>query len=191
MTGAAADKPLSPLAVIHRQMAKRDPWRDRRLPESMREDLRRPLGTVMSGPEAREAVRTAAKVVTVGDASTIDLAARGRIPNVAIVDFKTKREEDDALRAQVRRIGTKVLTAINPAGTLTRDVWAALDEAFKSGEDVRIEVLGEEDLAALAAIALAPQGTAVLYGMPDAGVVLVWVDARAKAAVRGLLARMV
>ena len=48
-----------------------------------------------------------------------------------------------------------------------------------------------DDEAALAAIDLAPEGTAVLYGMPDAGVVLVWADARAKAGVRDLIARMV
>ena len=92
---------------------------------------------------------------------------------------------------QVLAFGTKILMAVSPAGTLTRDVWVALDEAFKAGERVRIDILGEEDLAALAAIDLAPEGTAVLYGMPDAGVVLVRVDARAKAAVQGMLARMV
>ena len=172
-------------------MMAEDPWRTRRLPEAMREELRRPLGPVLSGVDAFAAVRTARRVVTVGDASTIDLVTHGRIPDIAVIDFKTKREASDALRARAQAIGGRVLTAVNPAGTLTRDTWAALDEAFKSGERVRIEVLGEEDLAALAAIDLAPEGTAVLYGMPDAGVVLVWADARAKAAVRDLLARMV
>ncbi|HEV8594272.1 MAG TPA: DUF359 domain-containing protein [Thermoplasmata archaeon] len=166
-------------------------WRDRRLPESMREELRRPLGPVLSGRDAYEAVLRAPRVVTVGDACTIDLVTHGRLPDIAVIDFKTKREASDALRARARAIGGRVLTAVNPAGSLTRDTWAALDEAFKSPERVRIEVLGEEDLAALAAIDLAPEGTAVLYGMPDAGVVLVWVDARAKAAVRDLIARMV
>jgi len=168
-----------------------DPWRDRRLPHAMREELRAPLGPVMSGSDAVEAVRPASKVVTVGDASSADLAARGRVPDVAVVDFKTKRVADRALRAKVEAIGTKVLTAINPPTTLTRAMWRALDEAFKSGERVRIEVLGEEDLAALAAIELAPENTAVLYGMPGEGVVVVWADARAKARVRDLLARMV
>ena len=168
-----------------------DPWRDRPLPEAMREELRRPLGPVMSGEAAAAAVRDARLVVTVGDACTADLAARGRIPDVAVVDFKTRREADEALRERVRAIGTRTLTAVSPAAALTRDVWVALDEAFKSGERVRIEVLGEEDLAALAAIDLAPEGTAVLYGQPGEGVVLVWADARAKAAVRDLLSRMV
>lgn len=168
-----------------------DPWRDRRLPDSMREELRRPLGPVLSGEAAFAEVRGARLVVTVGDACTADLATRGREPDVAVVDFKTRRESDEGLGARVRAFPAKVLTAVSPAATLTRDVWSALDEAFKSGERVRIEVLGEEDLAALAAIDLAPEGTAVLYGQPGEGVVLVWADARAKAAVRDLLARMV
>lgn len=185
-----ARAPLSEPPAFHRPMAN-DPWRDRRLPEAMREELRSPLGPVLSGDAAYGAVLRAPRVVTVGDACTIDLVAHGRIPDVAVIDFKTRREASDALRARAQAIGGRVLTAVSPAGTLTRDIWVALDEAFKSGERVRIEVLGEEDLAALAAIDLAPEGTAVLYGMPDAGVVLVWVDARAKAVVRSLIDRMV
>jgi len=167
-----------------------DPWRNRRLPDAMRAELQQPMGPVLSGPAAFEGVRNAAKVVTVGDACTLDLAARGRIPDVAVVDFKTKREKDVSV-ARLATIGDTVLRVVNPAGTLTRDAWLALDEAFKSASRVRIEVLGEEDLTALAAIDLAPEGTSVLYGQPDAGVVLVRADAAAKARVRDILGRMV
>lgn len=173
------------------RVADADLWRDRRLPEAMREELRVPLGRLMSGAAAYRAVRAAPKVVTVGDACTGDLAKRGRIPDVAVVDYRTRRSEDAGLAAAVRGVGAKVLTARSPAATLTRELWAALDEAFKSGERVRVEVLGEEDLAALAAIVLAPEGTAVLYGQPGEGVVVVTVDAAAKAKVRDLLSRMV
>src|SRR3989442_12758265 len=111
-------------------VAPEDLWRDRRLPHAMRDELRRPLGPVMSGADAFEAIRTARKVVTVGDASTIDLVARGRVPDIAVVDFKTKRTTDPSLRARVQSIGTKVLTAINPPTTLTRGTWRARDRAF-------------------------------------------------------------
>jgi len=168
-----------------------DPWRNRRLPDAMRVELQRPLGIVLSGADAFDAVRDAARVVTVGDACTLDLAARGRIPDVAVIDFKTKREEVAGARARLAAMGDTVLRVVNPAGTLTRDAWRALDEAFKSASRVRIEVLGEEDLTALAAIDLAPEGTVVLYGQPDAGVVLVRADADAKARVRDILGRMV
>ena len=157
----------------------------------MRGELQRPLGPVLSGGEAFEAVRDAAKVVTVGDACTFDLMARGRMPDVAVIDFKTRRELDPERRSLLAIVGDVVLRAANPAGTLTRDAWRALDEAFKSVPRVRIEVLGEEDLTALAAIELAPLGTVVLYGQPNEGVVLVRVDEAVKARVRDILARMV
>lgn len=166
------------------------PWRTRRLPEGLRERLRHPLAPVLSGAQAFEAVLGAPRVVTVGDACTLDLARRGRTPDVAIVDFKTKREDDPSLRERIRALGGKAVTVRNPAATLSREVWIALSEAFKSRERVRVEVLGEEDLTALAAIALAPEGTAVLYGMPDAGVVVVWANPTSKAAVGDLLAEM-
>lgn len=149
------------------------------------------MGPVLSGAEVFNSVRAARLVVTVGDACTLDLVERGRMPDVAIVDFKTKREERRDYRAKLARVGEKVLCVSNPAASLKHEVWRALDEAFKSGERVRVEVQGEEDLTALAAIALAPEGTAVLYGMPNEGVVLVRVDKAARAAVHDLLARMV
>jgi len=157
----------------------------------MRVEAQQPLGPVLSGAEVFQAVRSAGLVVTVGDACTLDLVARGRIPDVAVVDFKTKREEIEDIHESLQVVGDTVLHAVNPAGMLTRDAWRALSEAFKSGSRVRIEVFGEEDLTVLAAIDLAPEGTAVLYGQPHEGVVLARADAPTKAKVRDILRRMV
>lgn len=157
----------------------------------MRIELQQPLGPVLSGADVFQAVRAASFVVTVGDACTVDLVARGRMPDVAVVDFKTKREESEDLYESLQVVGDVVLRAVNPAGTLTRDAWRTLNEAFKSGARVRVEVIGEEDLTALAAIDLAPEGTVILYGQPHEGVVLARADAETKARVRGILRRMV
>ena len=129
-------------------------------------------------------------MVTVGDFCTLDLAARGRSPDIALVDFKTKREEDPELREALQRVGRKVLRLANPAGTITREAWAVVSEAFKSEERVRVEVRGEEDLLALVCLALAPDSAAVLYGMPSQGVVVVRADPAAKEKVLGILRRM-
>jgi uncharacterized protein (UPF0218 family) len=161
------------------------------LPEELREELRIPLGPVVDGAEAVRRLRDVPFVVTVGDACTIDLVSRGRRPNVAIVDFKTKRQAVATLRQALVGVADVVVSVDNPAATLAADVWTVLAEAFKSEKSVRVDVRGEEDLTALAAIALAPEGSAVLYGMPDRGVVLVAVNARAKERVRGILERMV
>ncbi|OGS49450.1 MAG: hypothetical protein A3K68_04225 [Euryarchaeota archaeon RBG_16_68_13] len=161
-----------------------------RLPEHLRENLRWPLGPLVQGPDVLPAIGSASPVVTVGDFCTLDLVARGRSPDVCIVDFKTKREEDPELREALQGIGTKVLRITNPAGTIQPAAWEAVSEAFKSEERVRVEVRGEEDLLALVCVARAPESAAVLYGMPSQGVVVVKPDPAAKSRVLEILRRM-
>ena len=161
-----------------------------RLPDSLREFLRWPMGPLVHGTGILPAIGNASPVVTVGDFCTLDLVARGRTPDVCVVDFKTKREEDPELREALQRIGTKVLRLTNPAATITPDAWKVVSEAFKSKERVRVEVRGEEDLLALVCLAVAPNSAAVLYGLPSQGVVVVKADQAAKSKVLDVLRRM-
>ncbi len=161
-----------------------------RLPEAMQEELRRPLGSIVKGPAVLKALNAAKRVATVGDYCTADLMERGRAPDLAVVDLKTKRTPDP-VRAKVfaqfpgRRIRVK-----NPAGEITHELWRAVNEAFKSDRRVLIEVQGEEDLAALVCIAVATDSWAVLYGMPDRGVVVVKASAGARSQALDILRRM-
>ena len=161
-----------------------------RLPDSLRENLKWPLGPLVHGTDVIPALGTSSPVVTVGDFCTLDLIARGRTPDLCLVDFKTKRQEDPELRDAFSRIRARVLRVKNPAATIAADAWSVLSEAFKSEERVRVEVRGEEDLLALVCIALAPETAAVLYGMPGQGVVVVTADQAAKARVLEVLRRM-
>ncbi len=161
-----------------------------RLPESLRENLKWPLGPLVHGPDVLTAVGAASPVVTVGDFCTLDLIARGRTPDLCLVDFKTKRQEDPELREAFARIQARVVRLKNPSATIAADAWSVLSEAFKSEERVRVEVQGEEDLLALVCIALAPESAAVLYGMPGQGVVVVRADPAAKSRVLDILKRM-
>ena len=161
-----------------------------RLPDSLREYLRWPMGSLVHGEAILPAIGRASPVVTVGDFCTLDLVARGRSPDVCLVDFKTKRQEDPELREALQRIGSVVMRVTNPAGTITPDAWRIVSEAFKSKERVRVEVRGEEDLLALVCIALAPSSAAVLYGLPSQGVVVVRPDEAAKSRAMDVLRRM-
>ena len=161
-----------------------------RLPESLREYLRWPLGKLVHGEAILPAIGGASPVVTVWDFCTLDLVARGRSPDLCVVDFKTKRQEDPELRDALQRIGSVVMRVTNPAGTITPDAWRVISEAFKSKERVRVEVRGEEDLLALVCIALAPSSAAVLYGLPSQGVVVVRPDEAAKSRAMDVLRRM-
>ncbi len=161
-----------------------------RLPESLRENLKWPMGPLVHGPDVLPAVGTASPVVTVGDFCTLDLIARGRTPDLCLVDFKTKRQEDPELRDAFARVRAKIVRLKNPAATIASEAWGVLSEAFKSEDRVRVEVQGEEDLLALVCIALAPETAAVLYGMPGQGVVVVRADQAAKSRVLDILKRM-
>ena len=161
-----------------------------RLPESLREYLRWPLGTLVHGEGILPTIGRASPVVTVGDFCTLDLVARGRTPDICVVDFKTKRQEDPELREALQGIGSVVMRLTNPSGTIVPDAWRVVSEAFKSNERVRVEVRGEEDLLALVCIALAPSSAAVLYGLPSQGVVVVRADEAAKTRVLDVLRRM-
>ncbi len=161
-----------------------------RLPESLRENLKWPLGPLVHGPDVIPALGTASPVVTVGDFCTLDLIARGRTPDLCLVDFKTKRQEDPELRDAFARVHARIVRLKNPAATISAEAWSVVSEAFKSEERVRVEVQGEEDLLALVCIALAPETAAVLYGLPGQGVVVVRADPAAKARVLDILNRM-
>lgn len=161
-----------------------------RLPESLRELLRWPLGPLVHGPDILPAIGAMSPVVTVGDFCTLDLVARGRHPDIAVVDFKTKRQDDPELREVLQAVGDTVVRVTNPPATITPDAWRGIAEAFKSDRRVRVEVRGEEDLLALVCIALAPESAAVLYGQPGQGVVIVRADAASKVRVLDLLRRM-
>ena len=85
------------------------------------------------------------------------------------------------------------LRARNPPAMITLELWEAIQNAFfmiGTGGRVGIEVEGEEDLAAIPAIIMAPEGARVLYGMPGKGMVVVTVDSGARKKAQALLGLM-
>ena len=160
------------------------------LPEAMRAELARPLGRVLRGSSFLDAARRGKPLVAVGDVVTATLIRAERPPDIAIVDFRTKRAQTPESQRLLATSPGKVVKVSNPAGRIAASAWRAVREAFKSGGRVRVEVRGEEDLLALVAIALAPDGAAIAYGQPGEGAVVVRVDAKARGLVKSILERM-
>ncbi len=147
-----------------------------RLPEHLRERLKKPLGRVF--PSMGEAVgylRTLRpkRIVTVGDRVTLTLLEEGIRPDVCVVDLKTLRSPlAGEERKRLEGLDLPERRVVNPPATLSDELW----EAFDLPPPLKIVVEGEEDLATLVAVMKSPPGTVVLYGQPKEGVVVVEVE---------------
>jgi uncharacterized protein (UPF0218 family) len=159
------------------------------LPEDLRGELKEPLGPVYT--DAGLLLGDATEpIIAVGDIVAYHLLEAGHQPAVALVDGRTKRE----------RVAPEVLEAVdgfdhqlevdNPPATLTDELLAALEESIYRPGTVVVTVVGEEDLAALPAVLVAPDGASVVYGQPDEGMVLAAVDEGLRVDCRELLERM-
>lgn len=160
-----------------------------RVPESLRAALREPLGPIE--PDMEAVLGAAGRpLVTVGDVVTYRAEAAGATPDVGIVDGRTQRSPVDPDLERAPSPGVERVAVVNPAGTLTAPLLGAIRTAIESEAPHRIVVDGEEDLATLPAVHVAPDGASLCYGQPDAGVVHVRVDTEARRRVRELLAEM-
>lgn len=161
-----------------------------RLPEDLRDAFKDPLGPIETDAE-RLAGDVSGPLIAIGDVVTYHFERIGHTPDVAVVDGLTERESvasevADVLDAsEARRIA-----ATNPAAALSASMLRALVEAVDADDPVAIDVDGEEDLVALPAIVLAPEGASVVYGQPGEGMVHVRVDEEIREHARGLLERM-
>jgi uncharacterized protein (UPF0218 family) len=162
-----------------------------RLQAALRDRLKEPFGPVATDTDAVLAA-AGQPLVTVGDIVTYHVLEAGQIPDLALVDERTKRTTvDDEVSAMVNNACfDEVKTVVNPAATLTAELLTAVREALGADGSTLIRVDGEEDLAALPAIAPAPDGASVLYGQPDEGVVHVTVDDAVRDRVYSILDRM-
>ena len=160
------------------------------LQPALRDRLKEPFGPVSTDTAAVLAV-AGAPLVTVGDIVTYHVLEAGRVPDLALVDERTKRAtvDDEVSDAVADDRFDRILTVDNPPATLTAALLDAVVEGLGEGTTL-VRVDGEEDLAALPAIAAARDGASVLYGQPDEGVVHVTVDDAVRERVRSLLAAM-
>jgi uncharacterized protein (UPF0218 family) len=165
----------------------------KRLTPALRELLKKPLGRLLGEDAAIGLLKKnrPAMLVSVGDSSTATLLRHGVIPDIAIYDYMVMRRSiDDATKKCIDDFNDmERLSARNPAGCITDELMAALQQAFKAGR-AKVFVDGEEDLAALPAVFLAPLGSIVLYGQPNEGIVVIEVTESARENAKNIYERM-
>lgn len=165
------------------------------LPDKFRPMLRKYFGAIFKGTgkdtikKVEQQLKTPTKLISVGDVTTFHLLESNIIPDVYIIDDRTNRKPTPD-RVDKNHRFTQV-NVDNPAGTITEDLVNKIESALSSKNHVRIFVNGEEDLAALPAILMAPINSIVLYGQPEEGIVLVEITESKKAEIRDLMNKII
>ena len=167
------------------------------LPEDLRDELKNPLGRLCKGKglecvrAMEEDLRQAPKVTAVGDMTAYYLLEGHVMPDLLIVDMKTKRMpvSRDVLKS-LEHDSYREVEVDNPAATLTDELIDAIRSSLEGKDKVKIIVRGEEDLATLPVILYAPVGSAVIYGQPNEGSVLVKVTPEKKVQIKSLMDKM-
>jgi len=121
---------------------------------------------------------------------TVTLLQMKMEPDVAVFDYKTQRFEDGKAKERISKMSGKIVKVENPPGKITRALWQAVKAAVNARERIKIEVVGEEDLAALVAMATAPNGAHVIYGLPHRGLVVVDIDDSSRSVAVAAIKRM-
>ncbi len=146
---------------------------DRRLPLDKRDKFRGIcLGEPMMDREL-EHLENPWNYITVGDTVSETFYRNGVIPALSIFDGRTRRADTTAFFSLVE--GKEMAKVCNPPGMLTEALFTAIDIKITNLGGL-ILVDGEEDLAVLPCIALAPEGYTVVYGDPGNGMVKVAVN---------------
>jgi GTP-dependent dephospho-CoA kinase len=155
--------------------------------------LKEPFGRLIEGdpdktmPELERLLkqRHPSKVVAVGDVVSRETQARGIPVSLRIIDHKSLRRPTEEFR-----LGRQQIYKVrNPPGVITSEAWEAVRRAMNE-ENVVIVVDGEEDLLTLPCISESPIHALVLYGQPNAGLVVVEVTSQVKAEANAILERM-
>jgi len=160
----------------------------------LRVKLKQPLGTLIRGSYAETMKRfrvmvyngNPSSIISVGDTVSKNLAKSHLLPHLLIIDNKCMRKSilPTPLAAD-RTIYVK-----NPQGTITDEAIAAIQDAVRGNQRVKMVVEGEEDLLTLIAIMHAPENSFVVYGQPYEGIVVVKATPDKKAEIAEILKTM-
>lgn len=149
------------------------------LPEKLRNRLKVPFGTLIEDFEKEIRNNSFTNSITVGDVVTSFFNAKNLEQRISVVDFYVERQKKySSLLDLGFSSDVLFINALNPRGMLTPSLFRSVKKAFKLIGEKKVVVIvdGEEDLAVLPVILLAPYGFKVYYGQPKRGVVEVIVN---------------
>lgn len=140
------------------------------LPENLRSALQHPWEKVLD--EVSEEI-DGPKTVAIGDITVQKFNEKNVNQFLSIVDFLVQRQVRFHAFSELGLTEENVLKVKNPHGTIMPELFQSIAETFKAGYKKTILVEGEEDLAVLPVLLIAPLGFSVFYGQPNQGLVQV------------------
>ena len=163
------------------------------LPENIRYKLKEQIGKLVDEKGLLKLIKNEKLIVSVGDMVTYTLLKNDINPNICVVDYFLERKESSTeMKEKISSFGKEKIKIKNPSGTITDELWNAIKSSYDRIEEgpFLIEVYGEEDLASLVSIYLAPPYATVIYGLPNKGVIVVKVTKEYKNKAKEILDRM-
>ena len=157
-----------------------------RLTSALRLRLKEPLGQVRDSTDSLDKEDT---IVCVGDMASARIIKDGFNPKVIVYDDLSQRK-NIGISDEIASYEAKEHKIENPAGTLQKDIIHLFRNIMQNNGKHKVFVDGEEDLTALAAIIEAPEGSLVVYGQPNEGLVFVTVEKEIKEQVKRMIGEM-
>ncbi len=168
-----------------------------KLTEELRDKLKKPYGRLYRGQGSEcmtQVVRSLGKptkIIAIGDVTTYYLLKAGIVPDMCLVDnINMRLPVDHEIRKGTAHESFRDVRVDNPPGLVTQELMDAVRDNMGSKVPVRIFVNGEEDLAVIPACIYAPLSSAVIYGQPNEGVVVVRVTDEKRKETQALLDEM-
>jgi hypothetical protein len=160
--------------------------RDLVLPAKDREVFKEPLGTELYDSDL-ESFHAQTTLITVGDVVSLTFRKHGIRPFLSIYDGITERREMTEFATLVE--GEEKDEVVNPAGRITRQLVESIRGRIE-GSGGLIKVIGEEDLALIPVVLLAPTGTDIVYGWPGKCMMRITTDEGIKSKMEQLMSKM-
>jgi len=119
-------------------------------------------------------------ILSVGDLVTHALLKIGEEPKIVIIDFMVQRQKRFSTLSDIGSLSHYSTQAVrNQSGTIAKKLVLVIHKAFIQKRSA-IVVKGEEDLAVLPCILLAPLGSVIIYGHFQEGIIAVEVTEKKK-----------
>jgi len=124
-------------------------------------------------------------LATVGDFVSSNILEADIHPDLVVVDHKIMRKSVDPIE-----FDRKFVNVDNPPGTVTAQSQRVIKVAAEKCAHLAIIIDGEEDLLVLPLMVYLPSGSAVIYGQPREGMVVITLDDERRSWAKKFLSEM-